>query len=438
MKASNTSRRFLHTLVLAAISLYAAAQSSTLSVNNTNSPYSRYGIGQLEDYGFGSSRAMGGVGFALRDGRQINPLNPASYSAIDSLTFLMDAALSMQISRFSENGQSTTANNSSFDYIAAQFRLYPGLGVTAGLRPYSTVGYNLGNKGYILDAGTGQQTAATYNYYGEGGIHQVFLGLGYEPVKHLSVGFNIAYLFGSIEKASSIVSDVYPDGSIRKTGTMDVYDYKLDLGVQYTHPLNESKEQNLTFGATYSLGHEFNTRDHSTTGDNTQSVEASLKQPTAIGLGLAYTDTRWKAEVDYGLQLWDQTYTEPLSYGDDNHAQSALQPLKNRHRIAVGAEWIPGLYSRNYFHQVRYRFGAHFTTPYYQIRSRQGGWTDGPKEWGISAGVGLPLKFLNRSLIQISAEYIRTSLPDYVTDNTFRLTVGLTFNETWFQKWRVQ
>ena len=79
-----------------------------------------------------------------------------------------------------------------------------------------------------------------------------------------------------------------------------------------------------------------------------------------------------------------------------------------------------------------------FTTPYYQIRSRQGGWTDGPKEWGISAGVGLPLKFLNRSLIQISAEYIRTSLPDYVTDNTFRLTVGLTFNETWFQKWRVQ
>lgn len=438
MKASKTLNRLLYTLTLSAVSLFTAAQSTTLSVNNTNTPYSRYGVGVLNDYGFGPSRAMGGIGFALRSNRYINPLNPASYSAVDSLTFLMDAAFSLQMSRLSENGQSTTANNSSFDYIAMQFRLYPGLGITAGLRPYSNIGYNLGNSSYIVDAGIGQQTAATYNYYGDGGIHQVFLGLGYEPVTNFSFGFNIAYLFGSIEKAATVVSDVYSEGSIRKTGTMDVYDYKLDIGAQYSYPLNKKGNQYLTLGATYSLGHTLNAVSKSTTGDSRQSLDANLKLPHSIGVGLAYTDEHWTAGIDYGLQLWEQEYNEPLSFDVGIDASSIQQPLKNRHRIAIGAEWIPGEFSSYYRNQIRYRFGAHYTTPYYQIRSQQGAWIDGPKEWGVSAGIGLPLKFLNRSLIQISAEYVRTSLTNYVTDNTFRFTLGLTFNETWFEKWRVK
>ncbi len=438
MKAFNTLNRLFHTFALATISLCVAAQSTTLSLNNTNSPYSRYGVGLLDDYGFGPSRAMGGIGFALRSNRYINPLNPASYSAVDSLTFLMDAAVGVQISRLSEDGQSTTANNSSFDYIALQFRLCQGLGFTAGLRPLSNVGYNLGTSGYIVDAATEAQTAATYNYYGSGGIHQVFLGLGYEPLRNFSLGFNIAYLFGSIEKTSSIVCSAYSDGSIQKSGTMDVYDYKLDLGAQYTYVLNERKNKALTIGATYSLGHTLNTVDESTTGGSTQSLDANLKLPHAIGAGLAYTDEHWTAGIDYSLQLWEQEYYEPISYESEAKASSALQPLKNRHRIAVGAEWIPNQYSSYYRDQIRFRLGAHYTTPYYQITSLQGTWIDGPKEWGISAGIGLPLKFLNRSIVQISAQYIRTSLAEYVTDNTFRLTLGLTFNETWFEKWRVK
>lgn len=413
-------------------------QSSTLSLNNTNSPYSRYGVGQLNDEGFGASRAMGGIGFALRSNNQINSLNPASYSAVDSLTFLMDAGVGLQMSRFSENGSSKTANNSSFDYIAMQFRLYPGLGIAAGLKPYSSVGYNLGTSGYITDAATGDETAATYNYFGNGGFHQVFVGLGYEPIRNLSVGFNISYLFGSITKTATIVSDAYADGSIRKSGTMDLYDYKLDLGAQYTYILNKEKERDLTFGATYSLGHNFNTSSTSTTGSNTQGVTAGIKQPHVLGLGAAYRDAYWTAGIDYSLQLWDQVYNEPLSEGSGN-ALSAQQPLNNRHRIAIGAEWVPNLYARNYFKQVRYRFGAHYTTPYYKVKTAGGSWTDGPKEWGVSGGFGLPLRILrNRSLVHLSMQYVRTSLPNLVSDNTFRLCVGITFNETWFKKWRVE
>ena len=36
------------------------------------SPYSKYGYGILSDNASGSQRAMGGVGYAMNNGRQIN------------------------------------------------------------------------------------------------------------------------------------------------------------------------------------------------------------------------------------------------------------------------------------------------------------------------------------------------------------------------------
>ena len=68
--------KLLITGVLAFISVAVMAQ------NNTNSPYTRYGYGDLGDRSFGAGRAMGGVGIGLRSPLQINPLNPASYSSM--------------------------------------------------------------------------------------------------------------------------------------------------------------------------------------------------------------------------------------------------------------------------------------------------------------------------------------------------------------------
>ena len=120
-------------LILTAVS--ATAQSSS------NSPYTRYGFGQLSDQSFGNSKAMGGIAYGLRNGLHINASNPASYSAVDSLTFILDAGMSLQNANFKEGNVKTNAKNSTFDYIAMQFRLVKGLGLTAGFLPYSTVAY---------------------------------------------------------------------------------------------------------------------------------------------------------------------------------------------------------------------------------------------------------------------------------------------------------
>lgn len=68
-----------------------------MAQNNTNSPYTRYGYGHLSDQGSSNSKAMGGVAYGLRDGSQVNFANPASYTAVDSLTFIFDGAVSCRI-----------------------------------------------------------------------------------------------------------------------------------------------------------------------------------------------------------------------------------------------------------------------------------------------------------------------------------------------------
>ena len=70
--------------------------------NGTNSPYSMYGLGDLADQGVGFNKAMSGTGLAFRKGNEVNPLNPASYSAVDSLSMIIDAGLSGQITNYND------------------------------------------------------------------------------------------------------------------------------------------------------------------------------------------------------------------------------------------------------------------------------------------------------------------------------------------------
>ena len=159
---------FKHTLwalLLTMVTGMAIAQ------NNTNSPYTRYGYGDLSDQNFGNSKAMGGIAFGLRDGAQINPLNPASYTAIDSLTFLFEGGVSLQNMNISGGGVKLNAKNSSFDYLAMQFLVHRRLAMSIGLLPFSNVGYTVSDTQTATDPATGNTTAYARNYTGDGGLH---------------------------------------------------------------------------------------------------------------------------------------------------------------------------------------------------------------------------------------------------------------------------
>ena len=109
--------------------------------SGTNSPYSQYGYGVLADQSSGFNRGMNGLGLGFHEHNQVNFLNPASYSSLDSLTFIFDAGVSGQITNFEENGKKKNAKNADFEYVVAAFRFAPHVGIIFGMVPFTNVGY---------------------------------------------------------------------------------------------------------------------------------------------------------------------------------------------------------------------------------------------------------------------------------------------------------
>lgn len=425
---------------LIAASLFAAtaswAQSNTQS--STFSPYSQYGLGVLADQSQSFNRGMSGTGIAMRNGTLVNTLNPASYSAVDSLTMLFDAGLSGQFTNFKEGNTSVNASKGTFDYVVGLFRIRRHFGVSFGLLPFSDVGYNYTTSTY-LNTTIGR---ITETFDGKGGLHQAFIGAGWNPVKPLSIGFNFGYLWGSYTRSASS-SGTITVNSLSKTYKATVSNYNLTLGMQWQQPLG--KKDRVTLGATWGLGHKLNAdptcdiinMNTSTMVSDTTSftIKNGLELPTTIGAGLAWEHkNKLTVAADFTMQQWGK-----VSYPnyDETSKTYILRDglLTDRTRVSVGADYVPDAASRrNYLKRVHYRIGAAYVTPYYKINGQ-----DGPKEMSVSAGLGLPLQnaWNNRSVLNISAQWVHSSAKDLITDNTFRISVGVTFNEKWFDKWRI-
>lgn len=413
--------------------------------SGTNSPYSQYGLGMLSDQSAGFSRGMDGAGIAYHVHNQVNYLNPASYSSLDSITFIFDAGLSGQITNFSENGVKKNAKNANFEYIIAGFRVFRHLGLSFGYLPYSNIGYSYSTTKSLNDANS---TTVGDSYSGSGGLHQVYLGLGWSPLKGLSVGVNGAYLYGNYTKSLVNSFSNSSVNTIEKIATADVMSYKVDFGIQYA--LRLSKKDEVTVGATYSLGHKIGGKPNlkvvsinpTTSVADTVSYPKggmimNLEMPTSIAAGVMYShNNSLRVCADYTLQKWGKV-KEPEYSSDNGVITYAMRSgmFKDRHRVTLGAEYCPGEYSRRFFNRVRYRAGVSYATPYYYING-----IEGPKEMSASLGFGIPImnSWNNRSILNISGQWVRRTATSYITENTFRINIGLTFNERWFAKWKVQ
>jgi len=67
---------------------------------------------------------MGGLGVGLRQGTYVNAVNPASYSAVDSMTFIFDFGASTGITWYAENGKKDNRKMETLS-ISPCFFLFP-------------------------------------------------------------------------------------------------------------------------------------------------------------------------------------------------------------------------------------------------------------------------------------------------------------------------
>ena len=428
-----------------AVSLFALSSIGLYAQSGTNSPYSQYALGELSEQSGSFSRGMNGLAYGLRLNNQVNALNPASYSALDSLSFIFDAGVSLQATRFTENGRSVNAKNADLEYVVAGLRLFPHVGLSFGLLPYTTVGYNYSNSAHVNSSLSPETPTATYSnqYSGSKGLHEVYLGLGAEPIHNLSVGFNVAYLWGGYTRyVTNTYSDAYVN-TLQRIYTAEVRSYKLDFGVQYIQPLNQKDE--LTLGLTYSLGHSLNADPElSVISNNSQmavadtatfKISKALDVPHTFGLGVMYSHNKQLLlGFDYQLQKWGSLDFPQYSEQAGGYTlQSGL--LKDRHKIVIGADYCRGERYRGFFSRLHYRAGVGYATPYFTVNGQ-----DGPKEISASVGLGIPIvnTYNNRSMLNISAQWVQRDASSLLRENTFRINIGFTFNERMFAKFKVE
>ena len=407
--------------------------SISFAQNNTNSPYTRYGYGNLADKAFAAQRGMGGIGYGLRNPQLINPMNPASFSSVDSMTFMMDFGVMGQLAWFKDDLNKVRKGNANIEYIALQFPIMKRMGVGAGFEPVSFVGYAYGDTAHIsVDDGYAQ-----YTYEGNGGLNKVYAALSYNFLDRLSLGVKVSYLFGDVVHDNLVM---FTDGASSTSGystnwldTLRTSGFTYDIGLQYLQPIG--KDQSLVFGAVYTPKTKINGRFmesiyrfEPTTGsvmssEHYASSDSIFEMPESYAFGITYNKLdKLTLGADFLYQKWA-----------DAKFYDKTDALSNRMKINIGGEYIPNIMSNNFFNRVRYRAGAHYSDSYVKVKD------SGYKEYGANIGFGFPMND-RRSFINLAFEYsfIRPEVNTLIDEQYLKLTLSYTFNELWFFKRKLQ
>lgn len=410
--------------ILALIALITISALSTLSAQNgTVTPYSRFGYGILRDNATAAQQSMGGIGYAMNSGRQINVMNPASYARIDSLTFLFD--MGVDLTNLWSNETTAAGKQLSehqigggLNYVTMQFPLGKRMGMSIGVLPWSSVGYAFGNS---IDNGY-------TNRQGSGSINELYLGVAGRIWNGLTAGVNIAYMFGST------VNDTYAITGQGSTSLYEseltVHDWHLDAGLQYTHLFGRNR---ITFGLVWSPGKKLlgkiRTYAYDIDTSSSTEVEEHGSAKTKDDYSIA---TTWGAGINYEwndrlMVEGDLTY-QPWS--DVKYAGRKGQ-FTNRYKAALGAQYrqaVRGSYAR----RIQYRIGGYFNRDYLVVRGNN------VREYGASIGVGLPVPGF-KTVVNLGVGWVqRRAYPTaLIKENYLNITLGVNFNEMWFRKSRI-
>lgn len=398
-----------------------------------NSPYSRLGPGTLEPNGSYKSLGMGRTGVAYNDPLNISYQNPASYCSVDTNSFVFDFGIDYRIIVLSDGTEDYQSDDMNFHHLVMAFPISKKIGFATGIIPYSSGYYNIN---LVIDSDHPDydpiigETEAVHK--GSGGFNKFFWGLGVNPVGGLSVGANMTFLFGTINRNNSyrFNDDSYTFDNISNE-TVQVQGFNFDLGAQYKHEMKNNII--ATAGLSYSTSANYKGQTENLqalyTGAqssyDTLSYSASdnehitLPGKLALGLALSRKD-HFLITADYSMSDW----TNAVFLGQESF-------FVKSNSFNFGAEYIPNYNANfNFLNRIAYRLGGHITDSHLMVDGEQ------IQEFGITFGAGLPLRRSN-SKINFYFEYGTrgTSHEINLHKETF-YNFGLSFNfyDYWFLK----
>ncbi|HSC54009.1 MAG TPA: hypothetical protein VLC98_10325 [Phnomibacter sp.] len=406
-----------------------------------NSPYSRYGLGDIYNARNVVSKAMGNVATAYSDYTSINFVNPASYSKLQLVTFDVSMEMELRTLMNADRTEQTQSNYLLFNYMAVGVPLAKdkkGMtkwGMSFGIRPYSRVGYNIRED----DRLPGIDSTTAY-YQGSGGGYRAFLGMGYR-IGNFSIGANAGYLFGQkdISTERLLISDTtFYFSSLQDTRT-SYNNFGFDGGFQYKIKLG--KETVARIGANGFIGNTVNATQYKlrqtylnnpSTGidsidviQRTEEQKGTIEMPTGYTAAIAFEkEGKWMLSGEYESVSWSE-----FKFLDEPNV------LANTELFRFGGYYVPAPNdAKKYFKRVTYRAGFYTGKDMIVIQGTQ------LPVWGATMGFSLPIKKYSAystqySTVNMSMEFGRRGNDQVpMSERFFRLNVGLSLSDLWFQK----
>ena len=423
---------------------------SLAAFSQENSPYSRYGLGDILPNASIVNRSMGGVAAAYVDydkrfdqkdfypkSQTVNFLNPASYSKMRITSFDLGFEVDNRTLNSIESAEKFKAASANISYVQLGIPLNRkhSLGMNIGLRPITRINYKIQQNQRV----DGIDSISTL-YEGSGGTYQVYVGLG-KAFGNLSVGFNTGYLFGSKDYSTrksfvpdSVEATYYRSNNQTQTTIGGVF---FDMGAQYRAQLN--KKTFLHLGVYGNLREKFNgnknlvanTFTYDANGamvsydtvSSVKNIRGKIDYPSSFGAGfLIERQDKWQFGVDFTTTSWE----DYAFFGEKDM-------VTNSWLVKVGGQITPNLASaKNYWSRVTYRAGVNFGPDYINVDGNL-------PTFGISAGAGFPIRknpYTNQfTSINLGLEYgKRGNTSNQLTENLFKVSLGLTLSDLWFIK----
>ncbi|HET8736778.1 MAG TPA: hypothetical protein VFM69_09265 [Pricia sp.] len=407
--------------------------------DGTVSPYSYFGLGDIRDGGTIENQMMGGIAM-YADSIHVNLKNPAAYSqlGVEYGDYFGITTYTAGISHKQLRLKSFTTEQSNsvtnLDYLALGLSLKKGLGVGFGVKNYTSVGYN------FEDLSGAEGSRILKEYSGNGGLNQVYFSVGYEFLKNLSVGITANYNFGRIERLWQQSTENVQFGA-KDLRVSRINGFDLNYALNYTPAIDEkhtfvtslriNTQANLSARNTRQIG-SFSL----TTGEDIEIInvnlaarglkEAGVKIPTTTTLGIGYGENmKWFLGVEYSFQeLGDLSY---------NFLQFDNVMYENASTLAFGGFYTPNRSSfQSYFNRITYRAGLRLEKTGMIINETE------INNFGITFGLGLPLGN-SLSNLNLGFELGRrgTTSADLIEESYFKVNVGLSLNDQWFQKRKI-
>ena len=392
--------------------------------NNTNSPYTRFGYGDLTEGTATELRGMGGVGIANRSKSTINALNPASYSSVDSLTFQFDVGAGARFSHFMTKGTDGNLSNSAFnanlEYLTMRFPLGRWLGFSAGLLPYSFSGYNFyQTDSLFVNRGTAEDERKVFytrSFNGSGGFSQIYGGLSLNLFNHVSLGVNTYYMFGDVNNSRIVSYNPTIINASMETNRIHVSDLRVRYGLQFYNTLADKHD--VVLGVIYENKTKFDGNFVRQLNNDTIDYTDGFELPQVLGVGLNYT---FNKKLTVGFDYLQQNWGDALFFGKKDS-------LVNRTKLAFGAEYIPNPGGRRYSERIRYRVGFNTANQYYKINKLAP-----QNDYTFSFGVGLPTR-TGKTMLNTSLEYGKIGSSSLLREDYLKVTFSASIDEHWFFK----